>query len=60
MNQQIHTLLSELLPWFANELAQLLREVDEPELASQVPTLAIHDRCRCGDDIFRAALLQSA
>jgi len=22
----------------------------EPELAAQVPTLAIFDRCRCGDD----------
>jgi hypothetical protein len=42
-------LLTETLPEFAAELRQLLTEKGEPDLASQVPTLAILDRCRCGD-----------
>jgi hypothetical protein len=42
-------LLTDTLPEFAAELRQLLVEKGEPELASQVPALAIHDRCRCGD-----------
>jgi hypothetical protein len=48
MSQQNQTLLSEALPSLANELHQLLEERGEPELAAQVPSLAILDRC--GDD----------
>jgi len=44
-------LLADALPAFSAELRQLLEEHGEHELASQVPTLAILDRCRCGDDI---------
>jgi hypothetical protein len=53
MNEQKEQrpLLTDTLPEFAAELRQLLVEKGEPELAAQVPTLAIHDRCRCGDDI---------
>jgi hypothetical protein len=52
MNQQIQerNLLAHTLPVFATELRQLLEEHGEPELAAQVPGLAILDRCRCGDD----------
>jgi hypothetical protein len=35
---------------FATELWQLLIEKGEPELAAQVPRLAILERCDCGDD----------
>ncbi len=51
MNQQTETklLLAAVLPTFAAELRQLLIEQAEPELAAQVPGLAIVDRCRCGD-----------
>ena len=60
MNTQAHPmptqtenrpLLTDALPEFAAELRQLLVEKGESELAAQVPTLAIHDRCRCKDDI---------
>jgi hypothetical protein len=44
------TLLSDVLPEFAVELAQLLMEAGEDHLARQVPALKIVDRCRCGDD----------
>jgi hypothetical protein len=52
MNQQTEKrlLLADTLPTFAAELRQLLAEQGEPELAAQVPGLAILDRCRCGDD----------
>jgi hypothetical protein len=43
-------LLTEILPQLALELERLLREHEESELAAQVRTLAIVDRCRCGDD----------
>jgi hypothetical protein len=43
--------LADVLPAFAVELQQLLSEKGEPELAGQVPTLNIFDRCRCEDDI---------
>ena len=43
-------LLAETLPALAAELRQLLEEHGEQELASQVPALAIVERCRCGDD----------
>lgn len=53
MNQQTENrpFLADLLPAFANELKQLLEEEGEPALAAAVPSLAIYDRCRCGDDI---------
>jgi hypothetical protein len=53
MNQQTEKrlLLPDVLPSFAAELRQLLDEQHEHELAAQVPTLTIFDRCRCGDDI---------
>src|SRR5271155_4200335 len=43
-------LLADTLPEFVTELRQLLAEQGEPELAAQVPSLTILDRCRCGDD----------
>jgi len=43
-------LLTDTLPAFATELRQLLLQHGEAELAAQVPLLAIHDRCSCGDD----------
>ncbi len=53
MNEQKEQrpLLSETLPAFATELRQLLVEKGETDLAAQVPTLSIFDRCRCGDDV---------
>ena len=52
MNQptERRLLLTDTLPAFAAELRQLLEEQGEPELAAQVPGLAIRDRCRCGGD----------
>ena len=44
-------LLNDTLPSFAAELRQLLIEQGEPELAIQVPSLRIFERCNCGDDI---------
>jgi hypothetical protein len=43
--------LTHTLPAFATELQQLLTEKCETELAAQVPSLAILERCRCGDDM---------
>ncbi|MFZ3329616.1 MAG: hypothetical protein WA197_03215 [Candidatus Acidiferrales bacterium] len=52
MNQQRQQLLlTDALPAFSAELRQLLEEQGEPELAAQVPGVAILDRCRCGDAI---------
>jgi hypothetical protein len=42
--------LREVLPELAEELEQLLRKQNEPELAAQVSNLRLCDRCRCGDD----------
>jgi hypothetical protein len=39
-----------MLPVLSTELQQLLAGQGEPELAAQVPRLAVIDRCRCGDD----------
>jgi hypothetical protein len=52
MNHQTEKrlLLTDTLPTFAAKLRQLLVEQGEPELAAQVPGLAILERCRCGDD----------
>jgi hypothetical protein len=43
-------LLIEKLPELAQELEQLLRKHGDPDLAEQVPTLEIVNRCRCEDD----------
>jgi hypothetical protein len=43
-------LLTEVLPEFAVELEQLLLEKGESELARQVSTLSMIDRCRCDGD----------
>lgn len=43
-------LMQDLLPDLANELAHLLSRQGETELASQIPSLRVIDRCRCGDD----------
>jgi len=43
-------LLINLFPEFAAELEQLLLEQGESELARQVSTLPLIDRCHCGDD----------
>ena len=53
MSQQTpkRPLLTSALPEFSAELRQLLIEKGEPDLAVQVPTLAIFDRCRCGEDV---------
>ena len=42
--------LVEALPAFHDELKSLLLESGEAELAEQVSSLQIVDRCRCGDD----------
>ena len=51
MSKQNQIPISEALPLFADELQKLLTEKGESELAAQVPTLAIYDRCRCKDAI---------
>jgi hypothetical protein len=43
-------LLIEMLPEFARELEQLLEMKHKGELAAQVSSLIVVDRCRCGDD----------
>lgn len=43
-------LLSEALPQLSSELDTLLRAGQRPELADQLSSLHIVDRCRCGDD----------
>jgi hypothetical protein len=43
-------LLTDVIPKLPVELEQLLKEHGESVLAAHVPTLAIVDRCRCGDD----------
>jgi hypothetical protein len=42
--------LVDLFPELSAELEHLLFEKGEPELARQVSTLSVVDRCRCGDD----------
>ncbi len=43
-------LLTEALPEFSKELFQLLSHASKPELAQQVESLCIIERCRCKDD----------
>ncbi len=42
-------LLHDVAPELEAELAELLVEAGETTLAERVKTLAIFDRCRCGD-----------
>ena len=42
-------LLTELLPALSDELAALLRDADEGDLARQIPELELVRRCGCGD-----------
>lgn len=43
-------LLVDLFPELSSELEQLLFEQGESELAREVSTLSVVDRCHCGDD----------
>lgn len=42
-------LLNDILPEVAKEIEALLRIENLNELADQVPTLKVFDKCRCGD-----------
>jgi hypothetical protein len=42
--------LADIFPELSSELARLLFEQGESELAGQVSALSVVDRCRCGDD----------
>ena len=50
MNRQTHLSLCEAMPTVATELRELLDRQGEAELAAQVSSLKIFERCRCGDD----------
>jgi major membrane immunogen (membrane-anchored lipoprotein) len=43
-------LLQDVLPELAEELRTLLEKDGESQLAAQISSLHIVDRCRCGDD----------
>jgi hypothetical protein len=43
-------LLIEILPQLARELEELLKKHGKLDLAAQVSTLTVVDRCRCGDN----------
>jgi hypothetical protein len=43
-------LLSEISAELADEIVQQLIREGEHELSTQVPTLRVKSRCRCGDD----------
>jgi hypothetical protein len=43
-------LLRITFPALADELVDLLNGASRQDLADQVPTLRVFDRCRCGDD----------
>lgn len=51
-------LLIEILPQLARELEQLLNGRGELELAAQISTLEVVDRCRCGDDFCSSLYTQ--
>ena len=44
------TTLTNALPAFAEELECYLRNQGHADLAAQISTLPLVDRCRCGDD----------
>jgi hypothetical protein len=46
--------LIEILPVFAEEIEELLKKQNESKLAAQIASLAIVDRCRCGEDFCAA------
>jgi hypothetical protein len=46
--------LIEILPTLAKEIEELLNKQNESKLADQVVSLAIVDRCRCGEDFCGA------
>ena len=50
MHNQDSMMVTKILPGFAAELEQLLRDQGEAKLAAQISELKIVDRCRCGDD----------
>ena len=52
-------LLIETLPELARELERLLKNHGELDLAAQVPTLEIVERCRCGDGFCSSFYTQS-
>jgi len=43
------TPLRDVFPEFVAELVALVEASSRPELAGQIPTLEVVDRCRCGD-----------
>jgi hypothetical protein len=51
-------LLIDILPQLARELELLLKKQGELDLAAQVSTLNIIDRCRCGDDFCSSLYTQ--
>jgi hypothetical protein len=48
--QRPRPLLSDALPALAAELLQLFRRAGREDLASQILSLRVKSRCRCGDD----------
>lgn len=44
------SLLAEILPEFSAEIAHLLEQSGQPELAKQIATLRIVKKCSCDDD----------
>jgi|SRR5579859_7253308 len=52
-------LVAEVFPALAGELQELLLKQNRHELAEQVPTLRIVDRCRCGDDFCASFYTQT-
>jgi hypothetical protein len=49
MTDPMLPLFVDALPKFAEELRRILIAEERPELASQIPSLRIIDRCRCKD-----------
>ena len=49
LGKMTQPLVQDVLPELAEELRRLLEADTEAELARQIPTLCIVDRCRCGD-----------
>lgn len=43
------TSVRDAFPQFVVELVTLVEASSRPELAEQIPTLEVVDRCRCGD-----------